>query len=136
METKMVVVVKAIIQLENKYLILERDENDEHGASTWEFPGGKIEFGESLENALVREASEETGLWITVDKLLYATTFMSNPLRQVIVLAYLCNTLHDEIKLSREHSNYCWVYKSQLRENLDNGIVMDMDKYQIFDVLA
>ena len=136
METSMVIAVKAIIQLENKYLILKRDENDEHGAGTWEFPGGKIEFGESLENALIREAGEETGLWITVDKLLYATTFMSNPLRQVIVLAYLCNTLHDVIKLSREHSNYRWVYKGQLSENLDDGIVKDMDKYHIFDILA
>jgi len=132
----MVIAVKAIIQLENKYLILKRDKNDEHGAGTWEFPGGKIEFGESLENALIREAGEETGLWITVDKLLYATTFMSNPLRQVIVLAYLCNTLHDDIKLSREHSNYRWVYKGQLSENLDDGIVKDMDKYHIFDILA
>ena len=136
METSMVIAVKAIIQLENKYLILKRDKNDEHGAGTWEFPGGKIEFGESLENALIREAGEETGLWITVDKLLYATTFMSNPLRQVIVLAYLCNTLHDDIKLSREHSNYRWVYKGQLSENLDDGIVKDMDKYHIFDILA
>jgi len=131
-----VVAVKGIIQFENKYLIIKRNDNDEIGAGTWEFPGGKVEFGESLESALIREALEETGLDITVDQLLYATSFLSNYLKQVIILAYKCNALYDNIKLSYEHTNYLWVYKNQLREYLDIEIVKSLEKYHVFDILV
>jgi 8-oxo-dGTP diphosphatase len=135
MQTKMVLAVKAIIQFVDKYLIIQRDKNDETGANTWEFPGGKVEFGESFEDALIREVKEETNLNISVDKLLYATTFMTDPTRQVFLLAYKCSAFQDIIKLSFEHSHYLWSNKEQLSEMLAEGIKKDMDKYQAFNVL-
>ena len=128
-------VVKGIVRFRDKYLIIKRDDKDEIGAGTWEFPGGKIEFGESPENALIREAKEETGLDISINKLLYAATFMTNPLRQVIILAYQCSALHDKIELSFEHSDYLWACKKQLEEKLADGILADMNKYNVFDIL-
>lgn len=76
LENEIHVVVKGVIVSEAKMLIVKRSAEDEIGAGTWEFPGGKIEFEEAIEAALIREVSEETGLSVTVDRLLYATTFL------------------------------------------------------------
>lgn len=55
MRNKIVVVVKGIIFFNNKVLIIKRNERDEIDPGTWENFGGKIEFGEDLEYALIRE---------------------------------------------------------------------------------
>jgi 8-oxo-dGTP diphosphatase/A/G-specific adenine glycosylase len=59
-------VVAAIIRKGGKILITQRRDNV-HLARLWEFPGGKVEAGESLEVALKREIQEELGLKIRVD---------------------------------------------------------------------
>ena len=59
-------VVAAIIRKDNSILITQRLDNV-HLARLWEFPGGKVEPGESLEIALQREILEEVGIKIRVD---------------------------------------------------------------------
>ena len=59
-------VVAAIIRRDDSILITQRLENV-HLARLWEFPGGKVEPGESLEVALRREIQEELGIKIRVD---------------------------------------------------------------------
>ena len=55
MDNVICVAVKAIIQRSGKVLIIRRSKAAETDADTWEFPGGKLEFGEELEAALKRE---------------------------------------------------------------------------------
>ena len=50
----MIEVVAGIIWKDNKFLIAKRNAKKDQG-NLWEFPGGKVEKGESYENALVRE---------------------------------------------------------------------------------
>ena len=59
-------VVAAIIRNDGQILITKRRDNV-HLANLWEFPGGKVEAGESLEGALQREILEEIGIKIRVD---------------------------------------------------------------------
>lgn len=59
-------VVAAIIRQSGRILITQRPDNV-HLARLWEFPGGKVEAGESLEGALQREILEEIGIIIRVD---------------------------------------------------------------------
>lgn len=54
-------VVAAVIRREDKYLLCLRPTHKRHGGR-WEFPGGKVEEGESFEDALRRELAEELGL--------------------------------------------------------------------------
>ena len=63
---KEIKVVAAIIQKENKILATKRGYGE--FINMWEFPGGKIESGETKEQALVREIKEELNIEISVDK--------------------------------------------------------------------
>ncbi len=60
-----VIVVAAIIRRNGKILITRRG-SDVHLGGLWEFPGGKVESGESLQQALKREIFEEVGLNVDV----------------------------------------------------------------------
>lgn len=96
--------------------------------------GGKIEFGEDLETALLREIKEEVGLSVTVERILYATTFKTDPTRQVVILTYLCSSKSKDAVLSNEHSNYKWATKAQLRLLLSQEIISDFEKNNVFSL--
>ncbi|MBF6332495.1 NUDIX domain-containing protein [Nocardia transvalensis] len=57
-------VVGAVVQFNGKVLLLRRSADDFMGG-IWELPSGKVEPGEALDQALVREVKEETGLHVT-----------------------------------------------------------------------
>jgi mutator protein MutT len=60
-------VVAAIIRREGRILITRRFDNV-HLPGLWEFPGGKVESGETLQQALIREIREELGVEISVEE--------------------------------------------------------------------
>jgi len=57
----LVIVAAALVDADGRILVQQRAA-DRHMAGLWEFPGGKIEPGELLEDALVRELAEELGI--------------------------------------------------------------------------
>ena len=57
-------VAVAIITNSNNEILISRRSADQHQGNKWEFPGGKVEEGESVENALAREIKEELGIEI------------------------------------------------------------------------
>ena len=131
---KMVVVVKGLILYEGKVLIVQRAKDDEIGGETWELVGGKVEFGEDLETALVREIMEEVGLDVTVEKILYAITFKTDPTRQVVILTYLCRSNNRDVVLSKEHIDYRWSTKEQLRLLLTPETISDFERNNVFSL--
>lgn len=132
---KTVVAVKGVIVHEGRALIVKRSDHDEVGAGTWECAGGKIEFGENLESALVREIEEEVGIDVAVEKILFATSFNTDPTRQVVILTYLCRPNHIKVALSEEHVDYKWATKEQLKALLTPDILQDFERHQVFSLL-
>ena len=66
-------VVAAVIKHGDKIFATQRGYGEFKGG--WEFPGGKVEAGESLEEALIREMKEELGVQVTDCREVYSTVF-------------------------------------------------------------
>ena len=102
---KRIEVVAAIIHKDGAYFATQRGYGEFEGM--WEFPGGKIEPGESRESALKREIQEELGIDITIDKFL-CTTDYDYPSFHLTMHCYLCSVESVEIEL-REHKSARWL---------------------------
>lgn len=110
---------KAIIQRRNKILILLKATR---GSKKWELPGGILSVKETMDNGFKREVLEETSLKIIEKKLISAwdkwttLTEFGNDQAKMIGIAYLCRDSGREVKLSREHLEYRWATKSELKK--------------------
>jgi 8-oxo-dGTP diphosphatase len=102
---KTIEVVAAIIHRDGAYFATQRGYGEFEGM--WEFPGGKIEPGESREDALKREIQEELGVDIYIKELL-CTTEYDYPTFHLTMHCYLCSVASGEIEL-REHKSAQWL---------------------------
>ena len=107
---KKIEVVAAILQRDGAYFATQRGYGEFEGM--WEFPGGKIEPGESCEIALKREIQEELGVDIIIENLL-CTTEYDYPSFHLTMHCYLCNVASGEIEL-REHKSSRWLTADRL----------------------
>ena len=80
----------------------------------WEFPGGKIEPGEGIEDCLRRELSEEMGVGIQVGRALTPATH-EYPNFTVTLYPYVCSIVSGEITLF-EHSAVSWLPAATMHE--------------------
>ncbi len=93
-----------------KVLVAHRNPTGQMGGR-WEFPGGKLEAGESDAEALVREFREEFGVEVTVGEKIAEASFVHNG-TEVALHAYRVFVPHDGIArpyVLTEHSEYRWV---------------------------
>ena len=107
---KRIEVVAAIIRKENRIFATQRGYGE--WKDWWEFPGGKIEVGESAEEALKREIYEELSAEISVDKLL-CTVEYDYPKFHLTMHCYLCSLLMEALHLN-EHEAAKWLLKDEL----------------------
>jgi 8-oxo-dGTP diphosphatase len=99
-------VTAAIILNDHKVLIARRAAG-ENQAGKWEFPGGKIEAGETPQECLRREIKEELDVEIEVLDFFAASTHISSS-GSIKLLAYWCRWLAGEFSL-KVHSHIEWV---------------------------
>lgn len=130
------IIVKCIIYNRelNRLLLVQRCQDDDTGADTWENAGGNIESGETPEAAAAREVREETGITdIAIKKVAYIA-LLEGELPDLLIV-YLCETNTENVRLSFEHQAYIWADVEQCRELLPKAIVSDFDDNGIFDIL-
>ncbi|MEE9240338.1 MAG: squalene synthase HpnC [bacterium] len=108
-------VVAGIIRREGRLLICKRPEEGLH-SGLWEFPGGKIETGESPEGALAREIKEELDIHVEVGPLRWETKH-DYPKRKVYLRFYECWFQGGEAK-NAGVARHEWVFPGQL-DNFD-----------------
>lgn len=103
-------VVAAIIRKEDKIFVTQRGYGE--WKDWWEFPGGKMEPGESPQDALKREIREELSTEINVNEYL-CTVEYDYPKFHLTMHCYLCLLLTDALHLN-EHEAARWLAKSEL----------------------
>lgn len=104
-------VTAAILFNDQKVLIAQRAQHDPL-AGLWEFPGGKIEVGESPEECLAREMREEFSIEVEVGDFLGSSlfTYGKGPIR---LLAYISKWIGGELR-STVHQDFAWVSINEL----------------------
>ena len=95
----MLFVVAAALTNQAGEILLQRRPEGRQMAGLWEFPGGKVDSGESPESALVRELEEELGVVVEPGNL-HPLAFASEPLgdRNLLLLLYICRTWQGDPK--------------------------------------
>lgn len=110
-------VVAAIIFNEDKILCTQRNASKYNYIShKYEFPGGKIDIGETKEQALYREILEELDLNISIDNE-FITIEHEYPDFRIIMHSFICKSATNELNL-KEHIDHKWLSKNEL-ETLD-----------------
>ena len=107
---KQIEVVAAIIRKDDKIFATQRGYGD--FKDWWEFPGGKMEDGETPEEALVREIREELSADISVDEFL-CTVEYDYPQFHLTMHCYLCSLQTEALHLN-EHEAAKWLTKDEL----------------------
>ena len=107
---KQIEVVAAIIRKEGCIFATQRGYGE--WKDWWEFPGGKMEAGETAEEALRREIREELSTEISVDKLL-CTVEYDYPKFHLTMHCFLCSLLTEALHLN-EHEAARWLAKDEL----------------------
>jgi len=110
----LLVVAVALIDADNRVLISQRPEGKQL-AGLWEFPGGKLDPGETPEQALVRECREELGIEVC-ETCLAPLTFASHSYEDFHILMplYICRNWEGEIA-PQEGQQIAWVRANRLQ---------------------
>jgi 8-oxo-dGTP diphosphatase len=103
----------AIIEDNGKYLLTQRP-LEKHNGGRWEFPGGKVDFGEDLCSCLEREIDEELGIKITANTPQEYSSHVYDGVRHVILLGFYCTYLSGEIK-HKDVADHVWVTPEDMK---------------------
>lgn len=124
------VALKGAIFNKNKFLIIKRSNKTRGEHGFWEFPGGRMEFGETPEETLGRELLEEVGLKVEIIKPLNSWSFFRDENTQIVGITYLCKAVSSEVILSEEHVDCAWVTFEDIRNyNIKPSIIEQIERW-------
>lgn len=105
----------ALVDADSRILLAQRPAHKEHGG-LWEFPGGKIDSGETPEAALIRELREELGIGVP-QRCLAPLTFASHSYDgyHLLMPLYICRNWEGEPE-PLEGQTLAWVRPDRLRD--------------------
>jgi molecular chaperone GrpE len=120
----MAITVKIVVLNSNHKILLLKRSKESLNAEKWDLPGGWIDKGETIEEAIKREAIEETGLSVEVGPIINAVEFPKEHeafASEKRGLRYIALTTGTEVKLNEEeHSEFKWVSFDEALEMLED----------------
>jgi len=111
-----VAVAGLVTDVQGRVLMLRSPRRD------WEFPGGQVEEGESLTDALRREILEETGVTVSVGALVGV---YSNVKSHIVMLDFLCDYVGGDLKTSAESPEVAWVERGEVLARIIRPAIRD-----------
>jgi len=102
-----------IADAEGRILLLRRPAHSKHYPGQWEPPGGKVEAGETLDAALLREVAEETGLELSIARVIGATE-SEFPSYRVVHLHFEGRASGVEVRLDKSHDEFAWIPRGEI----------------------
>lgn len=122
------VCVGALIFNQNKEVFLMKSHKFK---DKYVIPGGHIEFGEKIEDALKREILEEAGLeisdikFISLQECVFDDKVFYKPNRHFIFIDYICKTDSTDVELNDEGQSYVWV-------KVNEALKLDVEPYTAY----
>ncbi len=104
-------VVAALIWDKNRFMICQRPGHKARGL-LWEFVGGKVEPGETKQQALVRECREELGIRLSVGEVFMEVVHTYPDI--TVHLTLFCATIAEGIPQKLEHNDIRWITPAQI----------------------
>lgn len=108
--------VSAAIFKDDRFLLVQRARAPALGI--WTLPGGRVEFGEGLHQALIREVQEETALTIAIIGLAGFREALPNPARgqpgHFVILPFAAQWSAGEVNLNEELADFRWITPGEL----------------------
>lgn len=125
-------IVGCFVEYDNKFLLLRRQPHKASG-NTWGLPAGKKEGNESIEQAVLREVEEETGVKLTASDIKYFESLYARDGDFDIewhMFSAKLDTFPSVICNHSEHSEFCWVLP---HEALEMSLIHDLpESIEIF----
>ena len=94
--------VKGIVRKDGLVLVLVKENGD------LDLPGGRVEKGETVKSALMREINEETGLQVEINNPVHKWSFHKTRDQLIKGITFQCRYLNGKVTLSDEHERYFW----------------------------
>ena len=93
---------------EGRCLVLKRSATSQGNPGRWDFPGGKVETGERFGQSVAREVREETGLEISIVRVV-GSAESESPDKRIAYIILEGRSERGEVTLSKEHEESRWV---------------------------
>lgn len=120
-----------ILNNENRILMVKSPQRG------WELPGGQVEVGESLKEALIREVKEEAGIDIQIDKLIMITSNIGNSFqskedsRTIVNTCFSGRAVSGELTTSEESLEVGWFHRDEALDLIGMDYMRDRARYML-----